>query len=146
MSVVGINEGSGLLSEVPKPPAYMTNSAKKHYKEFARRLIKIKRLKEVYLPALEIFAESYALWEFTTKKIRDAEKIAPGSGYFVTYKNNVVQNSTWFNQQQVAIKRLNDCFKQFGLEPAADKSLAPAKDPNQLNFFEELKKKLAQGA
>jgi P27 family predicted phage terminase small subunit len=143
MEVVGINKANDCLSEVPKPPVYLTDAGKVHYKEMARKLIKIKRLKETYLPALEIYGESMALWEFTCRKIREAENEKPGSGYFQTFSNGVIQNSTWLNQQNTAIKRLLDCFKQFGLDPSADKNLKPA-DPNQMNLFEQLGKKLRE--
>ncbi|WP_422861027.1 P27 family phage terminase small subunit [Flagellimonas sp. S174] len=105
-------------------------------------LIKIKRLKGTYLPALEVYAESMALWEFTCRKIREADRNEEGSGYFQTFSNNVTQNSTWLNQQNAAIKRLFDCFKQFGLEPSADKNLKNTGDSNQTKLFNELANKL----
>lgn len=141
MEIVSINKANDSLSEMPKPPVYLTDAAKEHYKDMARKLIKIQRLKDTYLPALEIYAESMALWEFTCRKIREAEKVDPGSGYFQTFSNGVVQNSTWLNQQNTAIKRLLDCFKQFGLDPSSDKNLKPV-DPGQLDLFKEIGKQL----
>lgn len=142
MEIVGINKANDCLSEVPKPPVYLTDAAKSHYKEMARQLIKIQRLKYTYLPALEIYAESMALWEFTCRKIREEDSQDYGSGYYQTFSNNVTQNSTWLNQQNTAIKRLMDCFKQFGLEPSADKNLKTNIDPNQTDLFEKLNQKL----
>jgi P27 family predicted phage terminase small subunit len=142
MEIVSINKANDCLSEVPKPPVYLTDSAKEHWKDMARKLIKIQRLKETYLPALEVYAESRALWEFTCRKIRELEKEEPGSGYFQTFSNGVIQNSTWLNQQNAAIKRMFDSFKQFGLDPSSDKNLKPTSDPNQTSLFDELAKKI----
>ncbi|WP_422858785.1 hypothetical protein ACOKFD_15710 [Flagellimonas sp. S174] len=38
MEIVGINKASECLSEVPKPPVYLTDRAKEHYKSMARDL------------------------------------------------------------------------------------------------------------
>lgn len=141
MEIVSINKANDCLSEVPKPPVYLTDSAKEHYKDMARKLIKIQRLKETYLPALEVFAESMALWEFTCRKIRELEREEPGTGYFQTFSNGVTQNSTWLNQQNTAIKRMFDSFKQFGLDPSSDKNLKTG-DPNQTSIFDQWAKEI----
>lgn len=142
MKTVHIGKGTDTMKEVPKPPVYLSEAAKQHFKEMAKKLIKVKRLKDTYLPALEIYAESMALWEYSCRQIREENKKEMGLGYVQKFKNGVTQNSVWFNHQNTAIKRLFDCFKQFGLDPAADKNLKTI-DPNQGNLFEELSRKLS---
>lgn len=147
MSVVGINSKLGLLSEVPKPPVYLTDSAKVHYKSMAKKLIKVKRLKETYLDALEGYANAKAQWEFASRKIREADQEEYGSGYYQKFKNDIIQNSTWVNQQNRAWKTIVECCKMFGLDPSSEKQLQSVDtDPNQLSAFDELKKALAGGA
>lgn len=141
MKLLGINDGSDHLSEVPKPPVYLTDSAKEHYKAMAKKLIKHKRLKDIYLDALEAYASAKARWEFACRKIRELDKEEYGSGYFQSFKNGTVtQNSTWVNQQNQAWAIIEKCCKMFGLDPASEQGLTV--DPNQGNLFDDLAKKL----
>ncbi len=143
MEVVSINQGSDFLSEIPKPPVYLTDSAKVHYKHMAKELIKVKRLKEIHLPALESYASFRAIFEFACRKIREADQNEYGSGYFQTFKNGTVtQNSTWVNQMTAASKRLDEIFRQFGLDPASEKKLKSEIDPNQTSLFSRFEKSL----
>lgn len=146
MSVVGINEKMGLLSEVPKPPVYLTDSAKSHFKIMAKKLIKLKRLKETYTDALEGYANAKAQWEFASRKIRELDSVQYGSGYFQEFKNNVIQNSVWVNQQNRSWKTIVECCKMFGLDPSSEKNLKTETNGNQLDAFEEMKKLLSGGS
>lgn len=143
MKTVHIGVAKDTLSEVPKPPVYLNDQAKDHYKQMGARLAKLNRLKETYLPALEIYAESMALWEHACRMIREENKVEQGKGYIQVFRNGVIQNSPWLNHQNTAIKRLMDCFTLFGLDPKSDKALKDTVDPNQMSLFEELRKKLS---
>lgn len=107
----------------------------------ARRLITIKRLKETYLPALEIYSEAMAIWEYSCRKIREENSKEYGSGYTQKFKNNVVQFSTWINLRNKAEGTLFNCFKQFGLDPRSEKDLKNTIDPNQGDLFKQFKNK-----
>lgn len=143
MKTVHIGIGKDTLSEVPKPPVYLNDQAKDHYKKMAAVLIKLNRLKESYLPALEIYSEAMAQWEFSNREIRKKNIEEHGSGYLQTYSTGATNITTEMVLRNKAVDMLWDCFKQFGLEPKSDKALKDTVDPNQTSLFEELQKKLS---
>ena len=145
MKTIGINDNLGLLSRVPKPPVYLTEYAKEHYRDMAKKLIKIERLKEVYLPALEVYAESMACWEWALREIKRKNKMAFGSGYIQTYSSGATNITTEMVMMRNAKSDILDCAKIFGLQPDSDKKLKSTTDPNQGNLFDELQKKLNNG-
>lgn len=141
MKVVNIGQGKDTISEIPKPPAYLTNSAKKHYKAMAKNLIKLDRLKETFLPALEIYAEAMAQFEFAIREINAKNKEDYGSGYVQVFRTGAANITAEVSLKNNAEATLLKCFKQFGLDPRSEKELKA--DVNQLAFnFEDLKKSL----
>lgn len=138
--IKNINGATGYLSQVPEPPKHLTTRAKFWYKKMAKRLITEKRLKEIYLDALEGYADAKAVWEFACNKIREADREEVGSGYIQKFSNNVIQNSQWVNMQNRSWKRIVECCKMFGLDPQSDKVLGAGQDPAQGDLFEGFKK------
>lgn len=143
MNLVHIGKGKDTLSEVPKPPVYLNDQAKEHYKKMGTVLARQGRLKEIYLPALEVYSEAMAQWEFANREIRRKNHEVEGSGYVQTYTTGASNITTEMVLRNKAVDMLWDCFKQFGLDPKSDKALKDTVDPNQTSLFEELKKRLS---
>lgn len=137
--IKNLNGASGVLSQVPEPPKHLTTRAKYWYKHMAKRLITEGRLKEIYLDALEGYADGKAVWEFACSKIREADLDEYGSGYTQKFSNGVIQNSQWVNMQNRSWKRIVECCKMFGLDPHSEKALSANTDPAQGNLFEGFK-------
>lgn len=141
-NIVHIGKAKDTLSIVPVPPVWLTNSAKKYYKTMAAELIKIDRLKVVFLNALEIYAEAMAQFEFAAREIKEKNKDEFGSGYIQTYRSGASNISTEIVLMRDAEKTLFKCFKQFGLDPKSEKELNIS-DTGQLSLFEELQKQMS---
>lgn len=132
-----ISVGVKQLKTVPNPPSYLSASSKKHYKTMAEILIKADRLLETYLPALEVFADAMAMWEFAVREINRKNKENLGSGFIQKYKTGATNITTELVVKRDAEDTLFKCFKQFGMEPRSDKELKDdKKDPNQLDIFD----------
>lgn len=131
------------LKTLPAPPAYLSTQAKKHYKTMGNKLIEINRMKNVYLNALEIFAEAMAQFEFATKQIHEKNKEEFGSGYIQTYRTKATNISTEVVLRNDAAATLLKCFKQFGLDPRSERELKGVENTQQLDIFEEFFKQNA---
>lgn len=140
LGVVSIGKGSDTLLEVPKPPVYLNDDAKKHYLKMGKVLAKSKRLKEAFLPALEVYAESMAQFQFAVSEIRRKNKEKTGTGYIQKFKTGAENISVEVTLKKSAIDDLLKCFKIFGLDPKSEKELKDITDPNQGNLFEEMLK------
>jgi P27 family predicted phage terminase small subunit len=129
-NVVHIGQGKDTLSKLPAPPSYLSASAAKHYKKMGESLIKADRLKETFLPGLEIFAVNMAQFEHANKEIERKNKKAMGAGYIQTFKNGTANISPEVTLRNAAEKTLFQCLKQFGLDPRSEKDLRqPAENP-----------------
>lgn len=137
--VVHIGKAKDVLSEAPKPPVYLNDKSKEHYKRMAKWLIKQGRLKETYLPALDIYAEAMDQFEFSVRRIKEKNREEVGTGYIQTFKSGASNVTTEVSLKNNAEATLLKCFKQFGLDPRSDKELKAVHNPNQLSLFEELK-------
>lgn len=125
------------LTTVPDPPSYLSAPAKKHYKTMGEKLIEINRLKNVYLNALEIFAEAMAQFEFATKQIHVKNKEEFGTGYIQTYRTKATNISTEVVLRNDAAATLLKCFKQFGMDPRSERELKGVENVGQLDIFEQ---------
>lgn len=125
------------LTAVPKPPAYLSPMAKKHYKKMAEKLLELKRLKNIFLDALEIYAEAMAQFEWATREINDKNKEEYGTGYIQVYKSKATNISTELVLRNNAEQTLIKCFKQFGLDPRSEKELKTTENPNQTSMFDQ---------
>lgn len=125
------------LSEVPKPPSYLSNMAKKHYKNMGEKLLELKRLKSIFLEALEIYAEAMAQFEWATREINAKNKDGYGTGYIQVYRSKATNISTELVLRNNAEQTLLKCFKQFGLDPRSEKELKATENPNQVNLFDD---------
>jgi phage terminase small subunit len=135
--VISINKGKDTLLKCPKPPVYLSDKAKVHYKAMGTILAKNQRLKDLYLPALEIFADSMAQWEFATTEIKKANQEKMGTGYIQKFASGAANVSVYVTLKDKAEDSLFKCFKQFGLDPKSEKDLkAETTDPNQISLFE----------
>ena len=140
--IVHIGKGKDTLSEIPKPPNYLSTSGKKHFIDMAKKLMKLERLKETFIPALEIYAEAMAQFEFSVREIKAKNKEDFGTGYIQTFRTGASNVTAEVSLKNNAEATLLKCFKQFGLDPRSEKELKV--DNNQLAFgFEELKKSLS---
>ena len=137
--VLSINHGKDTLLKCPKPPIYLTDEAKVHYKAMGAILAKNDRLKELYLTALEVYADAMAQWEFAIKEIKKANSEKFGTGYIQKFSSGASNVSVYVTLKDKAEDSLFKCFKQFGLDPKSEKDLkAETTDPNQMSLFEQL--------
>lgn len=141
MNIVYIGKATDNLKILPTPPAYLSSLAKKHYKIMAGYLIKLNRLKEIFLPALEIYSEAMAQFEFASKQIKKKNSEDLGVGYIQKFRSGATNISTEVILKNNAESTLLKCFKQFGLEPKSDKELNGLIDPNQGDLFENFSNK-----
>lgn len=128
------------LKTVPSPPAYLSATAKKHYKAMAEKLIKADRLSEIFLNALEVFADAMSQWEWSVREIARKNKLKTGSGYIQRYGTGATNISTELVLKRDAETTLFKCFKQFGLEPRSEKELQVS-DPGQMDLFDQFLQK-----
>ena len=140
MSVIPINVGKDTLIKCPKPPVYLTDEAKKYYVSMGNTLAKKERLKDIYLNALEVYAEAMSQFEFAIKQIKIQNKKSFGDGYVQTFKTGAQNVSVWLTLKNDAEDTLFKCFKTFGLDPKSEKELKGSNETGQLNFFEEMQK------
>lgn len=140
MKLVHIGEGKETLSLVPMPPAYLSASAKKHFKMMGQKLANKERLKDIYINALEIYASAMDQFEWACKEINRKNKIEFGSGFIQTYKTGATNISTEIVLRNDAADTLIKCFKQFGLDPKSEKDLKTAAETGQMDLFEQFLK------
>ncbi|WP_202703135.1 P27 family phage terminase small subunit [Flavobacterium sp. UGB4466] len=136
LGVVSIGKGKDTLIQVPTPPKYLTDSAKKHYKLMGNVLAKNDRIKETYLNALEVYAEAMAQFQFALERIKEKNKKEFGTGYIQTFKSGASNISVELTLKNDAVDTLMKCFKLFGLDPKSDKELKSTVDPAQGDLFD----------
>lgn len=141
LKVTHIGKATDTLTKLPSPPSYLSTSGKRHYKEMGMRLIKIKRLKETFLPALEIYAEAMAQFEFAIREIKSKNRDDFGTGYIQVFRTGAANVTAEVSLKNNAEATLLKCFKQFGLDPRSEKELKVS-DPAQTSLFEEMYKKM----
>ena len=78
MEIVGIGEGTDMLSELERPSGFLCTTSKRYYKKLGKILIGAKVLKRIHLPTLEMLATNCAQWEFAVKEINRKNKAKPG--------------------------------------------------------------------
>lgn len=137
MKVIEINDGKDTLLSVPKPPSYLSNSAKKHYLQMGAILAKNSRLKELYLDALVVYSEAMAQYQFALQEIKDKNSEDFGSGFVQTFRTGAQNVSVYVTLKNDAQDTLFKCFKIFGLDPKSEKELKSTVDPDQTNLFEQ---------
>ncbi len=140
LEIVSIGKGKDTLDKIPKPPSHLTDDGKKYYLSMGKVLIKHERLKDIYLNALEIYAEAMCQFSFALNRIKEKNKSDFGTGYIQTFKTGAQNISVELTLKKDAEDTLFKCFKLFGLDPKSDKELKGAADPNQTSLFEELMK------
>lgn len=137
-NVVHIGAGKDTLAKLPTAPKYLSEEAVIHWKKMGRYLIKVDRLKETYLAALEIYANAAAQYQWATEEINRKNGQKPGSGFMQTFASQATNISTEITLRNNAEKILFQCFKQFGLDPKSDKELKGTPAGNgQLDLFKQ---------
>ncbi len=137
--VLSINHNKDTLFQCPKAPIYLSLEAKVHYKKWGTILAQNERLKSLFLPALEVYAEGMAQWEFAIKEINKNNKEKFGTGYVQRFASGASNVSVYVTLKDKAEDSLIKCFKLFGLDPKSEKDLkAETKDPGQLDLFGKL--------
>jgi len=142
LHVAGKGSGSDLLLRAPKAPEWLNDQAKEGYKWMGNMLAKAQRLKPYYLPALEIFADAYAQWQWALREINRKNTLKPGTGYVQYFKNGASNISAEVTLKEKAINQMLHCCKLFGLDPKSEKELKATGDPAQTSLFAELMQKL----
>lgn len=140
MNVVHIGTGKETLSTVPKPPAYLSKNAKKHFLMMGQLLAKKERLKDIFLNALEIYASAMDQFEFACKQINIKNSQAAGTGFIQTYKTGATNISTEIVLRNDASSTLLKCFRQFGLDPKSENELKGFAETGQMDLFEQFLK------
>ena len=138
MKVAHIGKGKDTLIEVPKAPFYLTDEAKKHYLHMGNVLAKNELLKEQFLPALQVYAEAMAQWEFSLRQIKEANKEKFGTGYFQKFSSGASNVSVYVTLKDKAEDSILKCCKLFGLDPKSEKDLKGIGDGNQLDLFAQM--------
>lgn len=133
---ISINRGKDTLMVCPKPPMYLTDEAKKFYKNMGNVLAKKDRLKDTYLNALEIYAEAMAQFQFAVSEIKEKNKKEYGSGYRQKFNSGAQNISVELTLKNNAEDTLLKCFKLFGLDPKSEKDLKATNDPAQTDLFD----------
>jgi phage terminase small subunit len=118
----------------------LNDDAKKHYIKMGKVLAKNNRLKEMFLPALEVYAESMAQFQFAVSEIRRKNRDKIGSGYIQKFNSGAENISVEVTLKKSAVDDLLKCFKIFGLDPKSDKELKGLIDSGQTSLFEEMLK------
>ena len=139
------SEVSDLLKRVGPSPTHLTSNQKKCYQTAGKILIRSGRLKEIYLPALEILAVNIAMYQDAVVMINSANKEDKNSGYIQTFKNEVKQISPYVTLKKDAEASIMRCLKQFGMDPKSDKELGQDTS-GQLSLFDQINKSLQQSS
>lgn len=140
MSLVHKGQSKETLSEVPKAPTFLSAAAKKHFKDFGEKLIKLDRLKASHEPLLAVTADAYAQFDWACREINDLNKKEHGRGYIQRFASGARNLSPEVTLRDAAIKTLMQCFKQFGLDPKSEKDLKAVVPDGQTNLFEAFEK------
>jgi phage terminase small subunit len=138
MEIAHIGKGKDTLNTVPKAPVYLTDEAKKHFFQMGSVLAKNELLKEKFLPALEVYAEAMAQWEFALREIKKANKQKFGTGYFQKFSSGASNVSVYVTLKDKAEDSIFKCCKIFGLDPKSEKDLKGISDVNQLDLFAQI--------
>ena len=136
--IVHIGIGKDTLIEVPKAPVYLTDEAKIHYSKMGNILAKAELLKSKFLPALEVYAEAMAQWEFALREIKKHNKEKFGSGYLQKFSSGAMNVSVYVTLKDKAEDSILKCCKIFGLDPRSEKELKV--ETGQYDLFTELMK------
>jgi len=139
--VVHIGQADNQMQQLPTPPSYLTNAAKRHYKKIVLVFRKEKILKEKYFGIYEIMAESLAEFEFALRAIKEKNKQQFGAGYIQKFATGATNITTEMVVKKNAQETLFRCFKQMGLDPLSEKALA-IDDTGQLDLFQEFNRVL----
>jgi phage terminase small subunit len=107
-------------------------------------LAKRERLKDIYLTALEVYAESAAQFEWALREIQRLNNEKMGTGYIQKFSSGAKNISAEVTLKDKAEDSILKCCKIFGLDPKSDKDLKDV-NPGQYDLFDELLKRKMNG-
>lgn len=142
LSIAHKGIATDLLQELPRPPVYLTDEGKQHFKRWGQKLIGAKILKDQHLAALEILADSMGEFEWASREIKKKNEKKMGRGYVQVFNSGASQISAELSVKKNAIKTILQCLKQFGMDPKSEKELKNEGDPQQTNLLNEFKQAL----
>ena len=140
LTIAGRGNGSDKLLAVPAAPKHLNAEAKKGYKMMGGYLAKADRLKEMYLPTLEIWADAYAQWIYAITEIKNLNAAEPGKGFIQRFPSGARQLAPEVTLRDNAADQMIKCAKLFGFDPRSEKELKANIDAGQLDIFEEFNK------
>lgn len=127
------------LVEIPKPPSFLMDLAKKHWKEQAEILQRAGLLTEVDLDAFAAMCNSYATWV-------DAQRQLKKTGMLVRGPSGHPVMSPYISISEKALNRLLQYQKEFGLTPSSRTRVQLDSGDGEEDEFSEFLKKGEQGA
>lgn len=140
LSIAGRGNGSDKLIKVPAAPKHLNADAKKGYNMMGGYLAKAERLKEMYLPTLEIWAVAYAQWVYAVNEINSLNKAEPGRGFIQRFPSGARNLAPEVTLRDNAADQMMKCAKLFGFDPKSEKELRETIETGQLDIFEEFNK------
>ena len=99
-------------AKVIRAPAHLPAEGRKEYRRVARMLTPIGLLTEVDLKALELYAETYAVWREAVEKVHIA-------GLVVKAKNGYPGQNPYLAIATNASKRMQSLLAEFGMTPSS---------------------------
>ena len=142
LSIAHKGKASDKLQKLPKPPVYLTDEGKSHFKKWGQLLIKHNLLKAQHLAALEILANAMGEFEWSLREIKRKNEKHMGYGYIQTFQSGASQVSAEITLKEKAEKKIMQCLKQFGMDPRSEKELAAEDNSGQLSMLEAFEQKL----
>lgn len=142
LSIAHKGKASDKLQKLPKPPVYLTDEGKAHYKKWGQLLIKSQMLKTQHLAALEVLANAMGEFEWCLREIKRKNEKHMGYGYVQVFQSGASQVSVEITLKEKAQKTIMQCLKQFGMDPRSEKELANEDNGGQLSLLKEFEKAL----
>ena len=144
LSIAHKGRATDVLQELPKPPVYLTDEGKAHYKIWGSKLITAKILKDQHLAALEVLANAMGEFEWALREIKRKNGENAGRGYIQTFQSGASQVSAEITLKEKAEKKILQYLKQFGMDPRSEKELKTEDTGGQFSLMEEFNKAMGK--
>ena len=126
---VNTNEPKPGVKKSIRPPAHLSKAAKQEYRRIAAQLQPLGLLTEIDARALELYADTYALWCEATEKVgKVGIVIKTGTGFPMV--------NPYLQVAQQASKRMQSLLAEFGMTPSSRSRVSVTK-PKE-NPFDDL--------
>jgi P27 family predicted phage terminase small subunit len=132
-----------LITEVPKPEVWLTNKAKKYFKNMCELLISKKLLNVANVQLVVIMAEEFATYEEATRELKSSpakgEQKKKDGKVFKTDKGYQA-SSPWISIRNQAQKNYRDIAALFGLDPLSCQKIGATSKGDE-DEFDKMQKK-----